>query len=474
MDPSRRRIARASAAAALLLPWAGAAARPGPAGSARPRRDLASPAGAADLQALETAVARLRALPPQDPRSWIAQVLRHREQCPHANWWLLPWHRAFVHYFEASCADVLGDPGYRIPYWDWSRQRRIPPAFVRMDSPLFHGDRLPRPVDRLPDDLVGPALLQQLVASPVRALVYGGATTSDRQQETAIAGKLEGAPHNAVHQFVGGAMATMLSPLDPLFWPHHANVDRLWASWLRLHDHAVPDDPRWGRRPMEEFHDPATGATVSPTAAETALSPAFDVAYDRYELPLRRTRVAAPAPRRDGARLDLAAAADLHRVVASGDVDGRARPRLRLRFAASALLDDAATVARDPARGAVLLVLEGLQSQGASAMRLEAGSDAVEAAATDDGKAFATLAFFGAGTDAMAGMADRAHAGHDTHGAHARHGDTAMLVDATAALATLRPGQPLRIALTATGIGDRPAAAGAAIALHRASLVVLD
>lgn len=34
--------------------------------------------------------------------------------------------------------------------------------------------------------------------------------------------------HNIVHGVIGGTMATGWSPLDPLFYTHHANIDRMW------------------------------------------------------------------------------------------------------------------------------------------------------------------------------------------------------------------------------------------------------
>jgi tyrosinase len=48
--------------------------------------------------------------------------------------------------------------------------------------------------------------------------------------------------HNGVHVYVGGVwsqgsrgavgtMSTVTSPNDPVFWVHHANVDRIWAAW---------------------------------------------------------------------------------------------------------------------------------------------------------------------------------------------------------------------------------------------------
>ena len=37
--------------------------------------------------------------------------------------------------------------------------------------------------------------------------------------------------HNKVHIWVGGTMAPITSPNDPIFFLHHCNVDRLWAEW---------------------------------------------------------------------------------------------------------------------------------------------------------------------------------------------------------------------------------------------------
>ncbi|KAL7545914.1 hypothetical protein ACHAWF_009268 [Thalassiosira exigua] len=43
--------------------------------------------------------------------------------------------------------------------------------------------------------------------------------------------EFEGYPHGIVHIFIGKNMATMYSPDDPLFFPHHTNIDRVWAIW---------------------------------------------------------------------------------------------------------------------------------------------------------------------------------------------------------------------------------------------------
>lgn len=54
---------------------------------------------------------------------------------------------------------------------------------------------------------------------------------------------LEYAAHNKVHNYIGGVgrldpgpygnMTNFLSPVDPIFFLHHSNIDRLWDVWTR-------------------------------------------------------------------------------------------------------------------------------------------------------------------------------------------------------------------------------------------------
>jgi tyrosinase len=52
--------------------------------------------------------------------------------------------------------------------------------------------------------------------------------------------QLESAPHNPVHNLIGGEMANMTSPRDPIFYLHHANIDRLWHAWALPDGKGVP------------------------------------------------------------------------------------------------------------------------------------------------------------------------------------------------------------------------------------------
>ncbi|MGH9561583.1 MAG: tyrosinase family protein, partial [Terracidiphilus sp.] len=83
---------------------------------------------------------------------------------------------------------------------------------------------------------------------------------------------LEGLPHNSVHNCIGGYppipngpwgnMTNNLSPVDPIFFLHHSNMDRLWDVWTRkqqalklpyLPDKA--DFPTWANEPFLFYVD---------------------------------------------------------------------------------------------------------------------------------------------------------------------------------------------------------------------------
>ena len=56
----------------------------------------------------------------------------------------------------------------------------------------------------------------------------------------AFQSSLERGPHAAGHIAVGGTMGSSSSPADPIFWMHHANIDRLWSIWAQSHPTKKP------------------------------------------------------------------------------------------------------------------------------------------------------------------------------------------------------------------------------------------
>lgn len=203
------------------------------------------------------AVEKLKALPASDPRHWTNLAGIHRDSCPHGNSFFFPWHRVYLNYFETICRQILGKP-FNLPYWDWSQNSAIPPAFLDEKSPLYHPNRsITKPEDSMIQQLrafdpTGDDIWSQKNvdiiqksssflnyvgrASPKPAVRPRDALTAQRQSGTggpdgAVGGALENSPHNMTHVYVGGDMGSFMSPLDPVFYVHHANVDRLWAEW---------------------------------------------------------------------------------------------------------------------------------------------------------------------------------------------------------------------------------------------------
>ena len=258
----RRAFASGAAGVALLstLPVGASAQRTGPAQTGpapttaglRVRRNVQSMApGDPFFARYGAAVQRMHALPATDRRSWRQQALIHLNNCPHGRDDFFHWHRHYITQFERICAEMSGDPTFALPYWDWtSNQGRIPDPFY--DVSFLNVAHWRDPSNASSPNWFGGAQVTTVGARGLargRGLlddpVDGGSFTPD-----AIAGVLaltdyalfwpgiEGSPHGNAHVIVGttasgpaGHIAEGLSPLDPIFWLHHCNVDRLWEEW---------------------------------------------------------------------------------------------------------------------------------------------------------------------------------------------------------------------------------------------------
>lgn len=241
------------------------------------------PPDAPDLIKYRRAVDVMTKLPETNPRSWVAQAKIHLNSCPHSNWWFLPWHRAYIYFFEQICRDVLSDPSFALPYWDWTAYPRIPAPFLDSNSPLFHAGRRANGNFELPTEAVGVREMESILRSNSLITVFSGGTKSDNQREDATSGELEGTPHNSVHILTGGDMRTFMSPLDPLFWLHHCNIDRIWLSWSALNGNQVPTDNLWQKHDLTSFYDVGSKKQISVRTSSTIMADQFGARYDKLE-----------------------------------------------------------------------------------------------------------------------------------------------------------------------------------------------
>jgi hypothetical protein len=85
------------------------------------------------------------------------------------------------------------------------------------------------------------ALTEPRFVGGVPDVGFGG-TDRDRRF-----GDVESTPHNWVHVDIGGLMESPATAgQDPIFWLHHANIDRLWEVWLSLRGSVRLTDPGGG------------------------------------------------------------------------------------------------------------------------------------------------------------------------------------------------------------------------------------
>lgn len=138
---------------------------------------------------------------------------------PHTTQRLLPWHRIYLLQFELALRAI--HPDVSIPYWDWTKasEQAIPPWLIGA-TPTVVTPTKTVVVTRSP----GTAADLALIASNVTGIMAMSDFTS-------FASSLNGV-HGGVHVWVGGAMGSVpTAPADPIFWMHHANLDRLWWQW---------------------------------------------------------------------------------------------------------------------------------------------------------------------------------------------------------------------------------------------------
>ncbi len=138
----------------------------------------------------------------------------------------VPWHRVFLHELEKLMMEV--DPAAFIPYWRWTTQRTVP-SWLRNFTPS-----VPMPDGSTVDVVRNVGFPPPLPTNSFINSVMTETTFTDfvTQMESA---------HNNVHGWVGGTMNSAFSPADPIFWLHHANIDRLWHQWQKKPSNAGKD-----------------------------------------------------------------------------------------------------------------------------------------------------------------------------------------------------------------------------------------
>jgi|HubBroStandDraft_6_1064221.scaffolds.fasta_scaffold35697_4 tyrosinase len=295
----------------------------------RVRKDVYQlPSGDQTLYWYARAVERMQALPQADPMSWTYQAAIHGinslppgmsglwAECQHSTSFFLPWHRMYILNFERivamHVAELGGPADWALPYWNYTTSDpatlALPPEF--RDPTLPGGASNPLYVAlRNPIANSGGAVLGPRDVDLSTCLRSGGTTSPGgffggppAAHFGHLPGTLELIPHNAVHVQVGaiagGLMADPdLAALDPIFWLHHSNIDRLWEVWRNCDPwHQDLTSAYWLTGVPFQFHD-ATGTLISMQTADVLnlADPLLDYTYSDTSCPIA-FRVTRPGP----------------------------------------------------------------------------------------------------------------------------------------------------------------------------------
>ena len=183
----------------------------------------------------------------------------------------LPWHRMMLRTLEQLLIQVLGDPNFGLPYWDWAADGQLTPtqqlsAALWANTAMGSASSAPGPftlaafpirlaansagqlsqVNRALQRARGVGIGGGPVTLPTKAMTAASVTATPYDvapwNTSSLSGfrvRAEGwrppnQMHNQVHIWMGGDMLPSSSPNDPVFYLNHCNIDRVWERWMQV------------------------------------------------------------------------------------------------------------------------------------------------------------------------------------------------------------------------------------------------
>lgn len=238
------------------------------------RKNIHSPEAQSDVEALNTAIRKMKLKGCSDPTSWyyqgaihwIPDTIEHQtlcnsyknkkqlkeawDNCTHtkpSEIHFLVWHRLYIYHFEKIVRKVSGKKDFALPYWDYTDtnniviNRSLHQLFINKNSALYESCRYDSLNYGFP--ISGEAARALDITKLLKYTTYSGFNHA-----------IDAAPHGAIHDYVGAGNDTTgkllfnnpitgsitntglmgwvpTAGFDPIFWTHHSNIDRLWQKW---------------------------------------------------------------------------------------------------------------------------------------------------------------------------------------------------------------------------------------------------
>ncbi|GAU47739.1 hypothetical protein TSUD_386980 [Trifolium subterraneum] len=228
------------------------------------------------LAKYKKALELMKALPSDDPRSFTQQANTHCAYCNgaysqvgfpnldiqvHNSWLFYPYHRWYLYFYERILGSLINDPTFALPFWNYDAPdgMQYPLIYTDSTSPLYDklrdanhqpptlidlnydgNDNNDDGIDKISSNLT--IMYRQLVSSGKTSRLFFGNYYRAGDEPDPGPGSLENVPHGTVHLWSGDPtqpnfenMGTLYSAArDPIFFSHHANLDRFWSIWKTL------------------------------------------------------------------------------------------------------------------------------------------------------------------------------------------------------------------------------------------------
>lgn len=233
----------------------------------------------AEINAIKVGLLKMKALPYTNPTSFGYQTAIHGTNLPDnlQSWntchragegvFFLAWHRMYLYFFERILRHKSGRADLTLPYWDYLTDPVLPAAY-RENSP---GN--PLYMTRNAAINGGGALPASIITAFNNSMAIVPYYT--------FQSNLNSGPHGSVHTSVNGAMAIVnTAAVDPVFWLHHSEIDRLWEVWRAMcNGRANPVDATWLNKSYVFFDE--FGNQVSLTGSQVVeISAQLNYRYD--------------------------------------------------------------------------------------------------------------------------------------------------------------------------------------------------
>lgn len=166
-------------------------------------------------------------------------------KCQHGNNQFLPWHRMYLKYMERAMRKTSGDPNFTLPYWDYYDDVNpsgniLLPKMVRNGAAAWMIDKF-----RTPGLNASTTAIDKDTGSAEQAFDFDNFAN--------FSSTLEGQPHGAMHCGTGWDCQAPdigrvpMAGWDPVFYMHHANIDRLWQCWMVRKANGAPITLAWAK-----------------------------------------------------------------------------------------------------------------------------------------------------------------------------------------------------------------------------------